>query len=326
MQHGRYLIQGKLVQGVFCCVEFQDSKKKGLSIIRAALMGIFIAAGLIPAARSGLLEEYNSRPVSNKLDGGFQEIGIEQGDPGVVLGVDWLRSFWVMSPGFSKNFTSGTKRPTQQPFIEIKSLPKGLEAIELRIFWNNQLGNYGCSHQIFLSTEVPLSKEVESIEQYADKVYYPKGLRRSNLTPGEKLDYRNPGIIVTGNTYLDTPPLLNGFKRDVLDGVNYISFVNSCEGYAFAAKNERLKLGVALDYHNEGSWGELISSKEKTYLVFDIPVELLKSGYKYFNRASLINGCYLRERSSRRKSGDANNKAFAEDTKICAALRADPIK
>jgi len=248
-------------------------------------------------------------------------------DPEIVLGKDWRRSFWAFSPSFAQKLVSPVdSRPPQPPHLGVEQLSQGLEAIELRVSWDMEQNLYRCSYHLFLSPEVPVSPELESVGGVSTSPKLPTGIGLKKPVPAQAgLAAFNVAAVYSVHQMLSLAPMFEAFRRNTFGGTAYVSFhQGTCAALAHSSAEQKLEVGVVIDPEHKFS-GTTRTERGRTFAVFSVPSSLIRVGAPYFRRASKINDCYLRERRSPQTIAREPASFRAQRERECTQLRTLPI-
>jgi hypothetical protein len=298
---------------------------------RTVLMAVAMVALLaFDQAQAGVVEDYNAKPLASgrdSHDSRFQDRTRHPGDPEVVLGRDWRRSFWAFSPSFAEKLVAPLEvRPPQPPNISVENLSPGLEAIELRVTWDAKENLYRCSYHLFVSRSVPIAPEADRVHGVGSGPDLPPGIGLRHPDQDTKgLGFTDVAIVSSPVQMLNLSPMLDSLRRDSFGGTTYVSFHQGiCSALGSSAIEKGLNVGLLIDPRQPWS-GPTKKVMGRTYAAFTVPPSLIKSGAPFFRRAEKINFCYLGERRVQ-AAIDAQPPAFtAQRERECQQLRTLPI-
>lgn len=296
-----------------------------LIFARGLRVAILMLVGGLQTAYSNPIDQFNAKPIIDKHshDPRWQERVRADGDPEVVLGKDWRRSFWAFSPHLAKRLVSfPDQRPPQPAVIQTADLEPGLEAIELRVAWNVENNSYRCSYHLFVSNSVPTESSPRGVDGAASLPKYPVGIGlddrsiRKGLLETAMVFSRIQ--MLSGLTILEAKYAIPG------EELTYIEFYQGTCGALGHSSAENLEVGIALKA-GEKYLGRSRIVSGRNYAVFGIPKSLVRSGAPYFRRAEKINVCYVEER--RAPQAIANMPAAFKEKRAneCKKLRSTSI-
>lgn len=278
---------------------------------------------------AGVVDDYNGKPIisGHSFDSRWQERARMSMDPEIVLGKDWHRSFWAFSPWFAEQLVSLVEsRPPQPPYLTVEKLSQGLEAIELRISWDMEQNLYRCSYHLFLSPEVPVSPELESVEGVSTNPKLPTGIGLKQPVPAQAgLAALNVAAVYSVHQMLSFAPMFEAFRRNTFGGTAYVSFhQGTCAALAHSSAEQKLEVGVVIDPKQNYS-GITRKNRGRTFAVFSVPSSLIRAGAPYFRRASKINDCYFRERRPPEAIAREPASFRKQRERECTQFRTSPI-
>jgi hypothetical protein len=275
-------------------------KKNGSRLLCISLLQIAAISAWGVDVHANAIDEYNTKPIisGHSVDSRWQERIRDPSDPEIVLGKDWRRSFWAFAPSFVKQIVSQTaSRPPQPPHLSVEKLSVGLEGIELRVSWDMEQNLYRCSYHLFISPEVPVSREIDHVEMVSSSPKLPVGIGLKNPPSIQQgMGFLHVVAVFSSEQMLSMTPMLDAYRRNSFGGTIYASFhQGTCAALAHSSAENNLQVGVAIDTTQKYS-GVTKKIRDRSYAVFSVPRSLIQVGAPYFRRASKINDCYSRER------------------------------
>ncbi|MCP5269562.1 MAG: hypothetical protein H6943_11095 [Zoogloeaceae bacterium] len=296
-----------------------------------AAAGSLLLCGL-GLAQAGVVEDYNAKPIisGHSADYRWQERTRIPGDPEVVLGKDWRRSFWAFSPSYEQKLNSQAEnRPPQPPFVVTEHLSPGLEAIELRVSWDSEVNLYRCSYHLFISPHIPVAFFSQSIGGTVSMPQWPPGLGPAyERAKWQAIRESLGGTIISSSIQmLNGPTITEARYRYPTENMSYVAFYqgSGCGPLGHSKAAKELSVGVVIEPKQAFS-GTTTIIREHTYAMFVVPDTLIRQGAPYFRRAQKINDCYFSERRSQRVLAQEPASSREQRVSGCALLRSAPIE
>ena len=251
------------------------------------------------------------------------------GDPEAVLGDYWCRSVWAYSAQFAEHF-----RPADKSAVRA-DLPRHVQAIELRVAWDQEHYRYQCEVNVFVEgtlmdfVKLPAGRRGA---RFSAAGMLPPGAQRPspvvpawggfddeafatyNETSFSMVSYndakKKPGTFTSGR--------LLRYHRDVLGSMGYLGFMDKCRDNLLSYGQHEIWLPAArtadapVGTHRYG---------KDDYLVLPLPAELVKRAEPYWRRAFGLNVCRSDGQHAARWSTGGRERQF----RACEALRREPI-
>lgn len=248
-------------------------------------------------------------------------------DPEDVLGDYWRRSVWAYTPQFAERFKPADKSAMRN------DLPRHVQAIELRVVWDQEHYRYQCEVNLFIENVL------------MDFVKLPAGRRGARfsgagmLPPGAKRPlphtpawggfddddfgvYNETSFSLTAYNNADKKPgLFNSgrllrYHRNAVDGMGYLGFMNTCNDNLLSYAQHELWLPAS---RTVGAPVEITRYGKENYLVLPLPSELIKRAAPYWRRAFGINVCIGEGQRTFPPGG------LESQFRACEALRHSPL-
>lgn len=249
-------------------------------------------------------------------------------DPEDVLGDYWRRSIWVYTPQFAERF-----KPADKSVIRT-DLPRHVQAIELRVVWDQEHYRYQCEVNLFIENalmdfvKLPAGRRGA---RFSAAGMLPSGAERplphmpawggfddeafavydetSFSLVGYNTKKKEPGAFVSGR--------LLRYHRDIVNGIGYLGFKDMCRNNLLSYSPHEIWLPAA---RTANAPAAIHRYGKSDYLTLPLPSELIERTAPYWRRASDLLGCVAAAGRTTFSPG-----GLEREFRACEALRREPM-
>lgn len=248
-------------------------------------------------------------------------------DPEDVLGDYWRRSVWAYSPQFAERFKPADKSAVRA------DLPRHVQAIELRVVWNDEHYRYQCEVNLFIENALMIFVKLPAGRRgarFSGAGMLPSGAERplphmpawGGFDDEAFAEYDETSFSLVGyNTKKEPGAFVSGrllrYHRDIVIGIGYLGFRDMCRNNLLSYSPHEIWLPAARTANAPAAIRRYGNSD---YLALPLPSGLIERAAPYWRRASDLLGCAAAASRTTFSPG-----GLEREFRACEALRRAPI-